>query len=166
MKYIFLILALTSIHSCYSFRGISIPPEVITFSVEDFDDRSTEQVPGLAQDFTQELKDRIRNESRLEEARNNASSDITFTGFISRFETNPLAPQPDQTTALSQLKIYIKIATEYKDDKFEESEFDQTFNFAVEYSSEQNLLDIQEELIDQIFEQITTDVFNKAFANW
>lgn len=166
MRFFTLLAFLCLFSSCYSFRGISIPPEVLTFSVEDFDDRSLEQVPGLAPDFTQALKDRIRNESRLEEVPNGEVADIEFSGFISRFETVSLAPQPDATTALSQLKIYIKIAVQYKEEKFIEDEFDQTFNFGLEYPADQNLLDLQDDLIPQIFDQITTDVFNKAFTNW
>ncbi len=161
---LFAVLFLAS--SCYSFRGISIPPEVFTFNVEDFDNRALEASPGLAQQFTLALKDRIRNESRLKETSGNEVADVEFSGFISKFETTPLAPTPDEQTALQQLKIYVKIEAKYKQDKFIENEFNQTFSHQVEYPSDQNLLDIQDVLVEEIFEQITTDVFNKAFTNW
>ena len=152
--------------SCYTFRGISIPPEVFTFNVENFDNRALEASPGLAQEFTLALKDKIRNESRLKETSGNEVADVEFSGFISKFQTSPLAPKPDEQTALQQLKIYIKVEAKYKEDKFIESEFNQTFNFQVEYPSDQNLLDIQDVLVEEIFEQITTDIFNKAFSDW
>lgn len=152
--------------SCYTFRGISIPPEVFTFNVENFDNRALEATPGLAQEFTLALKDKIRNESRLKETSENEVADVEFSGFISKFQTAPLAPKPDEQTALQQLKIFVKVAAKYKEDKFIESEFNQTFSFQVEYSSDLNLLDIQDALVEEIFEQITTDIFNKAFTNW
>jgi len=161
-----LLFCLIFFSSCYTFRGISIPPEVLTFNVENFDNRALEASPGLAQQFTLALKDKIRNESRLKETSGNEVADIDFSGFISKFETSPLAPKPDEQTALQQLKIYVKVEAKYKEDKFIESEFNQTFNFQVEYPSDQNLLDIQDVLVEEIFEQITTDVFNKAFTNW
>jgi len=152
--------------SCYTFRGISIPPEVFTFNVENFDNRALNASPGLAQQFTLALKDKIRNESRLKETSGNEVADVEFSGFISKFETSDLAPKPDEQVALQQLKIYVKIEAKYKEDKFIENEFNQTFSFQVEYSSDLNLLDIQDVLVEEIFEQITTDVFNKSFTNW
>ena len=166
MKYVILIGLLVGLSACYTFRGVTIPPEVLTFSVENVENRADAVVPGLAQDFTQSLRDRIRNESRLEEASTNQVADIEFSGFVSRWETNSLAPKPGEQTALSQLKIYIKVAAQYREEKFIENEFNQTFSFQVEYPAEQNLLDIQDQLIEQIFDQITNDVFNKAFTSW
>ena len=163
---LFVLLLIFLSSSCYTFRGISIPPEVFTFNVENFDNRALEASPGLAQEFTLALKDKIRNESRLKETSGNEVADVEFSGFISKFVTSPLAPKPDEQTALQQLKIYVKVEAKYKEDKFIESEFNQTFNFQVEYSSDLNLLDIQDALVEEIFEQITTDVFNKAFTNW
>ena len=46
--------------SCYTFRGISIPPEVFTFNVENFDNRALEATPGLAQEFTLALKEEVK----------------------------------------------------------------------------------------------------------
>ena len=165
-NHLFILLLIFVSSSCYSFRGISIPSEVYTFNVENFDNRALEATPGLAQLFTLALKDRIRNESRLKETSGNEVADVEFSGFISKFETTPLAPKPDEQTALQQLKIYVKVEAKYKEDKFIENEFNQTFNFQVEYPSDQNLLDIQDVLVEEIFEQITTDIFNKAFTNW
>lgn len=167
MKYILPLLFLVSLSTCYTFRDITIPPEVNTFRVDLFDDRTIEQVPGLAQTFSQSLRDRIRNESRLKEVSAQAAPpDVEFSGFISKWEVNSIAPTANATSALTQLKIYIKVAAKYKEDKFKIDEFDQTFNSAVEFSADQNLIDVQDEFIEQIFEQITTEVFNKAFTKW
>ena len=164
---LFLLLAFAlTLTGCYSFRGISIPPEVNTFTVENFDNRANAIVPGMAQDFTQTLKDKIRNESRLDESPRGQVADIEFSGYISKYDVNSVAPKPNEQTSLSQLKIFVKVDVAYRDRKFEDKEFNQTFNFQVEYPAEQNLLDIQDQLIEQIFDQITDDIFNKAFTDW
>ncbi len=168
-KFLPLILLLTFalvLTGCYSFRGISIPPEVKTFTVENFDNRANAVVPGLAQDFTQALKDKIRNESSLNETTRGQVADMEFSGYISKYEVSSIAPRAGGETSLAQLKIYVKVAADYRDRKFEEKEFDQTFSFQIEYPADQNLLDIQDQLITDIFDQITDLVFNKAFTDW
>lgn len=166
MRLFFFLSIIYLFSSCYSFKGISIPPDVTTYNVDNFDNRALEASPGMAQQFTLALKDKIRNESRLKETSGNEKADVEFMGFISKFETNSLAPTPGEQVALSQLKIYVKVEVKYREKKFIESEFNQTFSHQVEFSADQNLLDIQDVLVEEIFEQITSDIFNKAFANW
>lgn len=166
MKSILSLFIICFLSSCYSFRGISIPPEVNTFSVETFDNRAIEASPGMAQQITLALKDRIRNESRLKETSGNEQADVEFSGFISRFETQDLAPQPGEQVALNELKIYVKVKVEYRDKQMEDSEFNQTFSHQVPFPADQNLLDVQDALVEEIFEQITSDIFQKAFTNW
>jgi len=166
MKPFFFLSIICLFASCYSFKGISIPPEVNTFSVENFDNRAIEASPGMAQQITLALKDKIRNESRLKETSGNEKADVEFSGFISRFETQDLAPRPGEQVALNELKIYVKVEVKYREKKFIESEFNQTFNHQVQFPADQNLLDVQDVLVEEIFEQITSDVFQKAFTSW
>ena len=39
-------------------------------------------------------------------------------------------------------------------------------SFFSDFESSQNLADVQDELIEAIFEQITEDIFNRAFSDW
>lgn len=157
--YIGLVLSLVlSLYGCYSFKGIAIDPEVRTYYVDQFVDNSGGGVPVLAINFTEKLKDKIRNESRL--VYSDVDPDITFSGSIIRFD-----PVTSLTGANNQLHIGVKVLLEKT--KGEDLE-DRTFNesFFSEFPPDVNFLDVREELIEEITDQLVIDIFNKAFTNW
>ena len=149
---------------CYSFKGISIDPEVKTFFVQNFESIATNAPPTLALDFTEKLKDKIRSESRL--ILNGENPDVEFTGRVTSFVVVPVAPKPGEIVALNQLKItvsvkYINNLNEKKTWTTERSKS----HFA-EFSNTEDLLTVQDELIRQITVQILDDIFNEAFNDW
>ncbi len=148
--------------SCYSFRGISIPPDVNTYYIPVFDIRAENAPPTIGQQFSETLKDKVRNESRLQW--NDISPDLEFTGAISAFRVSPQAPKPGETVSFNRLEIAVQIqCTNNIDPK---KNWKQTFTFFNDFDTNLNLLDIQDQLIQQIFQQITEDIFNKAFTDW
>ena len=87
--------------SCgYSLRGTSIPEEMKTISVQFFENNATLVVPDLSQQFTEELKDRIRNQTRLSLVR--AEGDATFEGRITDYSIRPVAIQGNERAGLSK----------------------------------------------------------------
>ena len=80
---------------CYSFRGVSIDPNTKTYSVALFTNNTPAAPPILAQQFTEKLKDKIRNNTRLSLV-NTEGADLSFTGQISGYDVTALAPQPGQ----------------------------------------------------------------------
>jgi hypothetical protein len=53
------------ISGCYSFSGITIDPNVQTYKVNLYEDNTLDALPGLDQIFTEDLKEKIRTQSRL-----------------------------------------------------------------------------------------------------
>ena len=148
--------------SCYSFKGISIDPTINTFYVTIFDNLSNEAPPTLGQDFTEVLRDKIRNESRLR--LKDTDPDIDFTGSVSSFIVTSEAPEPGQTTSFNRLTITVKV--DYVNNRNEENKWNRQFSFFANFDANQNLLDIQEELINSINDQIVEDIFNFSFTDW
>jgi len=151
-----------TLQGCYSFRGISIPPDVKTYYIPVFDIRATNAPPTVGQDFSELLKDKVRNEARL--LWDEVNPHIEFTGAISAFNVKPVAPQPGETVALNRLEI--SVAINFINNNDEKKNWNSTFSFFGDFGTDQNLLDIQDGLIAQIYEQIVEDVFNKAFTDW
>ena len=56
---------------CYTFKGISIDPDINTYFVQTFETSAPNAPPTLALEFTERLKDKIRAETRLQ-LRNNS----------------------------------------------------------------------------------------------
>ena len=147
---------------CYTFKGFSIDPELDSFYVADFRSSASNAPPTVTQTFSEQLKQKVLRESRLEF--NDEDPDIEFTGTISSFRVSSVSPEPGEFAALNRLEISISI--QYTNHRDDENNWSQSFSHFEDFGSQQNLLDVQDELIDLIFEQIIEDIFNKAFTNW
>lgn len=161
---IFLFLLLQLVSGCYSFKGISIDPDVKTFFIQNFENVTSNAPPTLALDFTERLKDKIRSESRL--VLNNESPDVEFTGRITGYTVVPVAPKPGEVVSLNQLKISVSI--KYINNKNEQKSWpsERTKSHFAEFSNTADLLTVQDELIRQITTQLLDDIFNEAFNDW
>lgn len=164
MNRLLLILSIIALSElgCYSFKGISIPPDVTTFYVPVFEIRALNAPPAIGQQFSERLKDKIRNESRL--VWNEEQPDVEFTGNIADFKVNPVAPQPGETVAINRLEIVVTV--NFINHKDEKKNWKNNFTYFSDFGTDQNLLDVQEGLILVIYEQLVEDIFNKAFTDW
>lgn len=148
--------------SCYSFRGISIPPSTNDFYVELFSVDASSAPANMGQDFTRELTDKVRNESRLKLT--DIEPDITFEGSITRFQVSAINPEPNARVGSNRLTIDIRVNYTEREDP--EAGWEQNFSYFVDFPSDRNLLDLQDQLIMEAYNQITEDIFNKAFTDW
>jgi hypothetical protein len=149
---------------CYSFRGVSIDPNTKSYSVSLFTSNTPAAPPTLAQQFTEKLKDKIRNNTRLSLV-NTEGSDLSFTGQVIGYDVTALAPQPGQTAAFNQLRVTINV--ELTDNKNEKGSWKQAFTFQSDFPGNGQLITFQDQLIKTITDKILEDIFNKAFTeNW
>lgn len=150
--------------SCgYKLSGASIPPEMKTISVQFFENNSTLVVPYLSQQFTEELKDRIRNQTRLSMVR--AEGDANFEGRITDYSIRPVAVQGNERAGLSRLSITVSV--KYTNVLKPDQSFEQSFTRFLDLDISSKPLQEQERsLIPTINKQLTEDIFNRAFANW
>jgi len=147
----------------YSFSGASIPPEMKTISVQFFENTSALVVPYLSQQFTEGLKDRIRNQSRLSIVRTEA--DANFEGRITDYTIRPVAIQGNDRAGLN--RVTVNVSVKYTNALKPELNFEQSFQAFQEFSLNQGPIQTQEQkLLALIIRQLTEDIFNKAFANW
>ncbi len=147
----------------YSFSGASIPAEMKTVSIDFFENNAPIVVPYLSQEFTEALKDRIRNQTRLSQVRTDA--DGSFEGRITDYSINPTAVQGDNRAGLNRLTITVNV--KYTSRLNEKLSFDQNFSRYKDFSTTSGPIQAQEpQLIKDINAMLTEDIFNRAFANW
>ena len=146
----------------YSFEGIAINPDTKTFFVAQFDNNARTLIPTLSQDFSEKSKRKLLDETGLNF--DNLDPDIEFSGAITQYRISSEAPEPGESSAISRLTI--QIAVDYVNNKNEEDKWKKTFSFFQDFPSDQNVLDLQDQLIETITEQIVEDIFQKAFTNW
>lgn len=165
-KHIFLRISLIGVlfstAGCYSFKGISIPDNVNTFYVENAQTRESAVPATFPIQFTEDLKNKIRNESRLKYT--DTSPDVEFIPVIQGFQVLAIAPKPGESAAINRLELNIQI--EYINHKNEKDNWKQNFRHFADFPSSENLLNVQDQLLKIISEQLLEDIFNKAFTNW
>ncbi len=147
----------------YTFSGASIPDNMKTISVQFFENNAPLVVPYLSQQFTEALKDRIRNQSRLSIVR--ADADANFEGRITGYSILPVAIQGNERAGLNRLTITVNV--KYKNTLKPELGFEQSFSDKEDFSLSGTTLQAQEpKAIGAINQRLTEVIFNRAFANW
>jgi hypothetical protein len=146
----------------YSMSGASISPEVKTISIQYFQDRSNSGQPAFSQQFTTALRDKCKSQTSLVIVTD--GGDVAFEGEIAGFDAQPTAIQGNDLAAKERLTVTIHVKfTNTVDPKLN---FDTNFSRFEEYDAKLMLSAVSNELFPKIIDELTEDIFNKAFANW
>ena len=158
---LFFLLAM-ALSGCYSMKNASVSPDLNYFFVEDFRITARNAPATIDTDFEEALKNKIRSESRL--ILNRSEAQVIFSGAVSGYTVQALAPQPGETVALNRLQITVTLS--YQDLTDDEKSWDQSFIEYAEFSSDVLLSDVEDQLLITIFDQLTENIFNQAFGDW
>jgi hypothetical protein len=142
--------------------GASVDPTVKTIAVRYFNKTAPLGPTVLSQAFTERLKDKFLTQTSL--TLTNDAADLTFEGSITGYIITPQAIQADETAARNRLTISVNV--KFTNLKNEKQNFEQSFSRYSDYNSTENITAVENQLIDDIFQQIVDDVFNKAMINW
>lgn len=160
---------LLSAISCgvYSFQGTTTNAKNI--SIEEFYNNTDLGPANLGQTFTNTLKDYFIQNTNLSVVQING--ELQLEGVLTDYRLTPIAPvstgDPDEINSASSTRLTISVKVNYFNSLDETMSFkDKTFSFFKDFSNEQNVSDIEEQLIRQIFDQISLDIFNASVANW
>lgn len=145
-----------------SLSGATIPIEAKTISVGFFKNNTTLGAPSLAQRFTEKLRDVVSQQTSLALVKSNG--DLQFDGYIADYVIIPVAIQSNDQAAQNRLTITVNVVYF---NKFEASKnFERTFSRYADFKSTDNIASREPDLVQEIYRQITEDVFNAAFNNW
>ncbi|MBU0697582.1 MAG: hypothetical protein KKE39_13815 [Bacteroidetes bacterium] len=159
-------ITLTSGCGVYSFTGGSIGA-LKTVSVPIFENTAALVNPNLSQSFTEALKARIRSQTSLSFVR--TEGEANFEGRITDYNIQPVAIQGNQkvTAGLTRLTITVQVKYINRLKGEEAKSFDQAFTRYVDFDQTKGSFASQEQnLVKQVNDQLTEDIYNKAFANW
>ncbi len=148
----------------YQFNGASVDYNLTkSISVQDFPNYADYVYPTLSQTFTQELRNRFINQTRLKMIDTNA--DLEIEGEITGYRTDDMAVRADALASETKLTISVKVR--YRNNKKPDEDFEQTFSAYRSFDSSTKTLDsVQDELIRQIVEDLTDQIFNATLGNW
>ena len=148
---------------CYSFKGISIPADVKTFYVLPVKMTDFKAPPDSPEKFIDQFRQKIRNQaSRLkwDETNPHIEFDCTITGFNVTNEGN----REGNEVSLNKLTIVMKV--DYINNNNDDDNWSKNFSFGIPFDPSQDLQEVQDGYIEDIFDQIAENIFNDAFTNW
>ncbi len=145
-----------------SLSGVQVPREMNTFNVDYIVNNALLVVPSLSQEITDQLTERIENETRL--LLRPEKPDIEFSGEITKYEVASEAPTSGQSTSLNRLDIVVKI--DFTNHLDEEGNWTANFSNFQNFDPSEDLASVQDELIEVILRDIIEDIYQKAFTNW
>lgn len=158
--------ALTLLNSCsVKLNGASIPAEMKTVTVSYFENNAPLVIPTLSADFTEALKLRIRNQTRLAVTQSNA--DAVFEGRITGYDIKPIALQNNNAPSAGGNRLTIRVSVKYTNNLNPKQSFEESFERFKDFNmGSQSLESVQNALNKDINLQLTEDIFNRAFAQW
>jgi len=166
IAFIGLILIFPSCTYKLSLGGVTIPANMKTIRVDFFENNAALVVNNLSTQFTEALKDRIRNTTRLGIV-TREDADAVMSGSITDYNISPVsinatANNVAPIAGASQLTITVNV--KYVNNLNKKDNFEQTFSKALPFTGDINTQ--EQTLIAAINKELTEDIFNKAFENW
>jgi hypothetical protein len=112
--------------------------------------------------FTEALKDRINAQTKLRIVQQNG--DIQYEGEITNYQVSPQSIQGNQTSALNRLSITVHV--KYVNTKTPSMSFDKNFTQFSDYESSKTLSSVEDDLVKDIVDKLSQDIFNASLVNW
>jgi hypothetical protein len=147
----------------YNLSGGSIPPEAKTFSVAYFPNNAPMVAPTLSNVLTEGLRDKFSRQTRLEQVEE--GGDFAFDGEITNYTSTTASVSSGDYALQNRLTITVRV-------NFQNA-VDQTLSFNgksfsayADYDASQLLVDVQDQLIEEIVEDLVTDIYMAAAGNW
>ena len=160
------LIALFTLTSCkvsYSFSGASVDySKTKTIQIADFPIRSSYVWGPMQAIFNNELKDLFTSRTRLELVRRNG--DLQIEGEISQYQQRNKGVSSEGYSA--QVELSMTVNVRFTNNVNHDEDFEQQFTATTTYPSTQSLNSVQEELVTQMVEDITQQIYNATLANW
>lgn len=158
-----MMLLLVSCSVSYKFNGASIDyTKTKTILIADFPIRSSYVWAPMASIFNNQLKDVFANHTRLIQVKRNG--DMKIEGEITQYSQRNKAVTAEGTSAQAELSMTVNVR--FTNNANHSEDFEKQFTATSTFETTQSLNSVQEELVTQMVEDITDQIFNATVANW
>ena len=156
--------ALATLAACgiYSFSGTSIQPDVKTICIEPVVNKATKINPSLANQITEELNDKFRKLTKLEQV--TEEGDLNLLVTIESYDVRAAAVTANEVAALNRLTVTCKV--KFTNVLHLEDNLEQSFASYEDYDSNNPLDMVEGQLCETIVKKLVDDIFNATVAQW
>ena len=149
----------------YSFSGSTLPPDVQTISIQNFENSTGEGPANLTQLVTNNFKIFYQRNSNLNIVQRDG--DLQLEGQIVSFTYTPAAIQREGINDIAGLnRLTLGIQVRFTNAKNPEKSFDRLFSISQDFQQGRDVTQISPAEIDALTERLVVDVFNKTVADW
>jgi outer membrane lipopolysaccharide assembly protein LptE/RlpB len=146
----------------YSFSGTSIQPDVKTICIEPVVNKATKVNPSLANQLTEELNDKFRKLTKLEQV--TEEGDLNLLVTIESYDVRAAAVTANEVAALNRLTVTCKV--KFTNVLHPEDDLEQSFAGYEDYDSNNTLDMVEGTLCETIVKKLVDDIFNATVAQW
>lgn len=167
IKYTFLVATVLMLFgfnfsSCYSFKDVTIAPEIKTAKVNYFGNKASYVNPQLSPALTERLRQKINNQTRLTLVQaDDAHYDIS--GWVSGYMLTTSGIS-NQQAATNRLVVTVHLIFRNRLDEKANFETDLSRNF--DFDARLTLQQAEAQRGDEIVRNMTDEIFNRIFSNW
>ena len=156
-------LVLASCTVSYKFNGASIDySKTKTIEIADFPIRSSYVWAPMGSIFNNQLKDIFANHTRLIQVKRNG--DMKIEGEITQYSQRNKSVTSEGTSAQAELSMTVNVR--FTNNANHNEDFEQQFTATASFETTQSFTAVQEELVTQMVEDLTDQIFNATVANW
>ena len=156
-------LMLVSCSVSYKFNGASIDyTKTKTIQIENFPIRSAYVWAPMQAIFQNKITDIYASQTKLKQVKKNG--DLVLAGEITSFDQYNKAISREGYSSQVQLKMTVNVR--FTNNAKHDEDFERSFTATTEYDSNQQLVNVQEELVTQMVKDIAEQIFNATVANW
>lgn len=154
---------------CYSFKDVTIPPNVRTFQVDLISNTARYVNPQLSPQITDKLRQKIVNQTRLSPVQDNAHYEISGSITEYNVSTSGISPnqQGQQTASINRLTVGIKVVLKNTVDPNDpKTNFEASVSRNFDYDASLSLTQAEPQLNETIIKNMVDEMFNRIFSNW
>lgn len=165
MKYLLGLICLLAISGCkVALNGASIPAEMKTVNITVFENNAPLVVASLSTEFTEDLKTRVRNQTRLSITPNDPQG--IFSGNITGYSITPQAITDNKAPTAGANRLTIRVTVKYTNNLNPKQSFEESFERFKDFKLTGSLQAVEAGHRKDVVAQLTEDIFNRAFAQW
>lgn len=158
-----LFIVLVSCSVSYKFNGASIDyTKTKTIQIADFPNRASYVWGPMANMFNNELKEIFANHTKLTQVKRNG--DLKIEGEITQYSQRNKSVTADGYSAQAELTMTVNVR--FTNNANHNEDFEQQFTATSTFETTQTLSSVQEDLVTEMIEDLTEQIFNATVANW
>ena len=116
----------------------------------------------MASMFNNALKDRFANHTKLEQVKR--GGDLVIQGEITNYSQRNKGVSSEGYSAQTELSMTVNVR--FTNNTNHSQDFEQQFTSTASYETTQSLSSVQQELVTEMIDDITQQIFNATVANW